>query len=96
MENNYDCLKIGTKVFYTGDLSNAPGTGEITDVLKTDLYPVLYDIELNEQGGEKRIFKNLTPSVFKDSPKRRFILKTEYEDEQRERIEELQNRVNSQ
>lgn len=90
MENNFDCLKVGTKMFYTGDIANAPGTGEIILVHSNDFYPILYNIELNEHEGEKRIFRNITPNALEKSPGRRFILKSEYEDERQKRIEELQ------
>lgn len=75
MTKEYNTLKVGIEVYYTGDMANLPGRGKIVAVSSSEFYPVLYDIEIDNDV-EKHVWKNITPASFSGIG-RRFILKSE-------------------
>lgn len=81
---DYNNLKIGQKVVYTGDMANLPAEGEI---VRFD--PSGYDIELINVAGEKRTARCISPVMFEKSPGRRFLLWEEYQANRQARIDEL-------
>ena len=89
----YDYLKTGTEIYYTGDMSNTPSFGVIVKIHGNDFYPILYDIFLNED--EERLIRNITPINFEKSPGRRFMLRSEYDEERRTKIENLKTKFSS-
>lgn len=84
MTKNYDNLKIGTKIHYTGDMANIEGWGEITTVKGSKFYPVMYAIKLDDG----RIFPGVLPLNFSGIG-RRFVTEKEYEQERDQKMKEL-------
>ena len=89
---DYTKLKVGEKIYYTGDMANLPAKGKIIRVHGNEFYPLLYDIEL-DNGEEVRVSRNISPVMLEKSPGRRFILMSEYEAERAEKIKELKSRM---
>lgn len=87
---DYKTLKIGTKVFYTGDQANIEGLGEIVEVKQDQWYPVFYKIAL-EDG---RIWNHTMPSAFEGSGKRFWVLE-EYNEYRNKQMEALQKHLKS-
>ena len=57
-------MSIGTKIRYTGDMSNSSGDGEITSILQCDWYGSRITVKLNDG----RIFKIFPAEVGPLSP----------------------------
>ena len=87
----YDNLKMGEKIYYTGDMANLPAEGKIDKVYSNNFYPILYDISLNN-GVEKRVAHSISPANFEGVGKR-FELMTEKAIERQKRIKELEKAI---
>jgi len=70
----YCDLTVGTRVWYTGDICNHEGNGEIVEVADCKWYTKSYTVRLDDG----RTFK-LTPSAFRAHPGRRFWPKDEWD-----------------
>jgi len=74
---DYTKLKIGTKIYYTGDMANPEGRGKIVRITHS-FYPVEYWIKLTDG----RLWEKVLPSNFKGIG-RRFWVEKEYEAERK-------------
>ncbi len=74
-------LRIGTEVYYTGDMANVSGFGKVT-AWTHGRFGSQVQITLEDGGGEDgeeaRGFW-VHPASFDPSPGRRFVLRSEYE-----------------
>lgn len=78
MSEQTSSLEVGTEVYYTGDMANAPGAGRITAIRDSEWGRQL-EIALEaepskfgpEYGIEARTF-TVSPSMFSPQPGRRF------------------------
>ena len=77
-------LEVGTKIYYTGDMANMDGFGEITNEI-SDRWGLRYEIAMND-GREMCI----TPASFQPSAGRRFVTKEHYTKERQEKIALMQ------
>lgn len=68
----FETLKEGTEVYYTGDMANAPAWGEIVEVKSDKFNPIVYMIKLD---GIERLLR-IFPAQF-TGPGRRFMLAEE-------------------
>mgnify|MGYP001765497308 CR=1 FL=1 len=68
----YCDLTVGTRVWYTGDICNHEGEGEIIEAADCDWYVKSYTVRMDDG----RTFR-LTPSAFRPYPGRRFWPKAE-------------------
>jgi hypothetical protein len=79
-------MKLGDKIYYTGDCANIEGIGEIIKVNPPDCCGgETYDVKF-EDG---RIFKRLYPQLFDTSPGRRFWPLQEWQEGRQRRIEAM-------
>lgn len=82
---DYTKMKVGTKIYYTGDRANIDGFGKITKVESSEYYPVLYTIKM-EDG---RVLRSLTPVNFAPSVGRRFWPASEYEADRQTKLKAM-------
>lgn len=86
----YD-LKLGTRIYYTGDRANIDGFGAITGEKHGQL-EISLDAQPSDYGEEysvpARVFY-VPPVAFEPGPGRRFITFAEYEAERAEKIRQF-------
>lgn len=85
-------FKLGTKVYYTGDMANFDGIGTIVKVRPATKYgSEAVDIRFDEprpEGGSQTI-RGITLISFEPSPGRRFYLLDEWIEERKQAIEKM-------
>lgn len=80
-------MQLKQKIYYTGDMANADGFGEIAAVRPAGKYgPESYDVKL-EDGRE---FRGVYPSMFDAGPGRRFWPRDEWHADRQKKIEQMQ------
>ncbi len=92
---NTDKLKVGQKIYYTGDMANGDSFGEIIKVETISIYPVTYTIKYEEERfeGDTKISKCILPSSFEKSPGQRFKTIEQYEEERTEKLERYKDYI---
>ena len=82
---------LGDKVYYTGDMANASGSGEVVKITPADKWGgESYDIQL-EDGGYR--WPRIGGISFKATPGRRFWALEEWDEDQAFRINESRDRM---
>jgi len=76
----YDNLKVGQRIYYTGDMANFPTYGTITKIILPDRwggvsYLIKFDDETYEGDTKKEAYINYLS--FQPGPGRRFMLEEE-------------------
>ena len=74
-------MKIGERIFYTGDMANPEGWGKISDI-KDDEWGIRYTITLKDG----RVERELYPAMFEKSVGQRFKTENQVKQEQAERL----------
>lgn len=75
-------------------MANLPAEGKIIKVYANAWYPVLYDIELNNEVDPVFISYGITPIAF-DGIGKRFWVKSEWQAERKQKREALEKRMAS-
>jgi hypothetical protein len=84
---DYSELKEGTRIYYTGDRANQPSFGTIEKVNPPSKYaPLNYDIRFDEDG---KVHRGIYYLSFTPGPGRRFYPLTEWQEERRQRLEQM-------
>ena len=93
---DYEKMQTGQKVFYTGDMANAPAYGTIIKVNPPNkFYDISFDIELiSETTNKKQLQKCVLPVQFAPSAGRRFWPLEEYELDRQTKINEFNTLAN--
>lgn len=97
--NTYENLKVGTEIYYTGDMVNSPAKGKIIAVRSDKFYPVIYDFEMkivnaDEDITDVVIWKGIFPVQF-DGVGKRFWVMSEYQANRKKQMEEFEARYNN-
>lgn len=74
-------MKIGERIFYTGDMANVEGWGVISDI-KDDEWGLRYTVTLKDS----RVCRELYPAMFEKSVGQRFKTENQVKQEQAERL----------
>ena len=82
--------EIGTEIYYTGDMANAPGAGFVRSIRVDSMMGESMDIEIlsfTESDSEEREFLGLTMAHFAPGPGRRFWTMEEW------KVSEISRRI---
>ena len=74
-------MKIGERIFYTGDMANPEGWGKISDI-KDDNWGLRYTVTLKDG----RVFPSIFPAMFENSVGQRFKTENQVKQEQAEHL----------
>ena len=85
---------MGREVYYTGDMANHEGYGEVVNYREDARFGDSFDVRLpdggGEDGNEPRVFRGLSMVHFSPSPGRRFWWREEWEEFRAARIAEME------
>lgn len=82
-------LKVGQKIYYTGDMANTSDFGEIVNIIN-DKWGLRYDVKLNDG----RLFRAVMHLGFDKGPGQRFKTIEQWQEERQESLKRLKAFVN--
>ena len=83
-------MKIGTEIYYTGDMANHEDYGVIININPPDRWGgETYDIKLNDG----RVWRGIYKNSFANGPGKRFWLADEWDADKKRRISEMMARI---
>ena len=90
--NITESYKVGTRIYYTGDMANGNSIGTITAIHSaTQISPVGYDIEYDDERfeGDNKKSHSVPIHCFSPGPGRRFYLLDEWIDKKNAEIKKV-------
>ena len=83
-------IQVGTEIYYTGDMANVEGFGEVISYHKKSKY-IQESVDIKLEDG--RVFEMVSLSSFVESPGQRFYTKRKWQAKQQAKTNVLERRL---